>query len=80
MDNQRQRIEQLDSLIVDLLDERVKVGQEIARIKRRRGLDIEDSGQEQVVIERAQNQTELDVEGVFREVIEMTKTEMRNDS
>jgi len=80
MDNQRQRIEQIDSLIVQLLEERAEVGEEIARIKRRRGLDIEDSGQEQTVIDRAQEQTDLDVEGVFREIIEMTKTEMRDNT
>lgn len=77
MDSQRKRIQEIDRLIVQLLEERTEVGKEIARIKEKRGLPIEDSTQEEKVIERAQEQTGVDVEGVFREIIETTKKEMR---
>ena len=76
LEEKRKRIAEVDDIIVGLIEERTKIGKEIARIKD----EIEDSDQEKKVIQRAQEKTDVDVSGVFREIIELTKEEMRNDT
>ena len=77
MDSQRQRISQIDRILIQIIEERVEVGKEIAEIKKQKDLPIENSDQEERVIERAQDRTDLDVEDVFRDIIELTKTQMK---
>jgi len=77
MDSQRQRISQIDRILIQIIEERIEVGKEIAEIKNRKDLSIENPEQEERVIERAQDRTDLDVEDVFRDIIELTKTQMR---
>ena len=77
MDSQRQRISQIDRILIQIIEERIEVGKEIAEIKKQRDLPIENSDQEEKVIERAQDRTDLDVEDVFRDIIELTKTQMQ---
>ena len=77
MDSQRQRISQIDRILIQIIEERIEVGKEIAEIKKQRDLPIENSEQEERVIERAQDRTDLDVEDVFRDIIELTKTQMQ---
>lgn len=87
MDNQRERIKALDRLLIRTLKERVQVGKEIARIKDDRDLPIEDSAQEQKVIDRARQYAEKqigdcgdEIEEVFEKIIELTKSEMEGDT
>lgn len=87
MDNQRERIKALDRLLIRTLKERVEIGKEIARIKSDRDLPIEDSGQEQKVIDRARQYAEKqigdcgdEIEEVFEKIIELTKSEMEGDT
>ena len=77
MDSQRQRISQIDRILIQIIEERIEVGKEIAEIKKQKDLPIENSDQEEKVIERAQDRTDLDVEDVFRDIIELTKTQMQ---
>ena len=77
MDSQRQRISQIDRILIQIIEERIEVGKEIAEIKKQKDLPIENSEQEERVIERAQDRTDLDVEDVFRDIIELTKTQMQ---
>ena len=77
MDSQRQRISQIDRTLIDVIEERVEVGKEIAKIKKQKDLSIENPEQEEKVIKRAQDRTDLDVEDVFRNIIELTKSEMK---
>ncbi len=77
MDSQRQRISQIDRILIQIIEERVEVGKEIAEIKKQEGLPIENPEQEKRVIERAQDRTDFDVEDVFRDIIELTKTQMQ---
>ena len=77
MDSQRQRISQIDRILIQIIEERVEVGKEIAEIKKQKDLPIENSDQEERVIERAQDRTDLDIEDVFRDIIELTKTQMQ---
>lgn len=77
MDSQRQRISQIDRILIQIIEERIEVGKEIAEIKKQKDLPIENSEQEKKVIERAQDRTDLDVEDVFRDIIELTKTQMQ---
>lgn len=84
MDNQRQRIEAIDRLLIRTLKERVEVGEELARIKSDRGLDVEDEAQEQKVLGRvreyAEDQISEDcgdeIEEIWKSVMELTKNEM----
>lgn len=77
MDSQRQRISQIDQILIDVIEERIEVGKEIAEIKNQKDLPIENPEQEERVIERAQDRTDLDVEDIFRDIIELTKSEMQ---
>lgn len=84
MDNQRQRIKAIDELLIRTLKERIEIGKEIARIKEDRGIDLEDGGQEQKVLDRVREYAETqisedcgeEIEGIWRAIIDLTKSEM----
>jgi len=77
----RKRIEQLDRLLVDVLHERFEVAKSLARDKREQEMSIEDSGQEEAVLDRAEEYAkDEDVRDVFEVVIETTKKKMRESN
>lgn len=88
MDEQRRRIKAIDRLLIRTLKERVEIGKEIARIKSDSGLPIEDKAQEQKVLDRVAEYAEEQISEdcteemrqVFEKVIELTKSEMKNDT
>jgi len=75
----------LDRLLVRILKERVEIGKELARIKKDRGVGVENPAQEEAVIERIRSYAEdqisedcgEEVKEVWRAIIELTKSEMR---
>ena len=81
MKEQRRRIQQLDELLLDILEERVEVGKELARLKTN---GVEDKAQEKKVIRRAvEGSDKLDddhTEWIFEEIIRLTKKHMRAES
>lgn len=57
----RGRIDEIDKQIIELLEERIKVGKEIGKIKKELNLPIKDEEREREVLKRA---------GRFREIFE----------
>jgi len=73
----RGRIDEIDREIVGLIEERVKTAKEIGEVKRRNGIDIEDSEREAEIMENV-TCSSLDkkfTECVFRKIIEYCKNE-----
>jgi chorismate mutase/prephenate dehydratase len=78
IDDFRQRIDAIDDQILDLLDERAKVAQEIATVKRASAVAIHDPEREQAIYERLTQRVasrpdaafpESAVKPVFREIM-----------
>lgn len=53
LENQRQRIDQIDAEIVKLFEERMAVVKEVIEIKLKNNMEILDSSREHLVIEKA---------------------------
>lgn len=66
----REKIDEIDEEILDLLDERVAVAKKIGEIKRERGISITDNDREKEVLERAKGYREI-----FEEIINTCKEE-----
>ncbi len=64
----RERIDEIDEEILELLDERVAVAKKIGEIKRERGISITDTEREEEVLERAKG-----YKAVFEEIINTCK-------
>lgn len=81
MEEQRQRIRELDELLLAILEERVEVAKELVKLKTD---GVEDKAQERKVIRRAvEGSDKLDddcTEQVFEEIIRLTKKHMRAES
>lgn len=64
----RERIDEIDEEILELLDERVDTSKEIGEIKREKGISITDTEREEEVLERAKG-----YKAVFEEIINTCK-------
>ncbi len=73
----RKQIDSIDSQIINLLNERVKVCQAIGSAKKAQGLPIQDKEREQQVYSQARKfatksgLNTLQVEAVYREIVNM---------
>lgn len=52
LENQRQKIDEIDREIVNLFEERMKIVVEVAKIKKENNIEIFDSNRENKVIEK----------------------------
>lgn len=64
----RERIDEIDEEILELLDERVAVAKKIGEIKRERNILITDAEREEEVLERAKG-----YKAVFEEILNTCK-------
>lgn len=64
----RERIDEIDEEILELLDKRAKVAKEIGEIKREKGISITDNEREKEVLKRTGRYRE-----VFEEIISACK-------
>jgi chorismate mutase / prephenate dehydratase len=76
----RQQIDSIDQRLVDLIQERARVVQEVGAIKREAHLQVTDTSREQAVIQKAENLAKsgpLPAEAVGR-IYQKLVEEMRN--
>ena len=79
LDELRRRIDAADIEIVRLIAARTKIAGEIGELKKKRGVDIEDPGREEVVLDnvrkiaREEKLNPGDIENIFRQIIEAAK-------
>ncbi|MCB1113254.1 MAG: chorismate mutase [Chlamydiia bacterium] len=78
----RERLDEIDEALVPLLEERLKIAAEIGKVKRERGLEIEDIKREKEVLEHIVNQVQNPdfkerVRSLFKEIIRVSKETQR---
>lgn len=64
----REKIDEIDEEILELLDERVAVARKIGEIKREKGISITDAEREEEVLKRVKG-----YKAVFEEIINICK-------
>ena len=78
----REKIDKIDIGITKLIESRVEVAREIGRLKAIKGLPLEDTKREEVILENVSKSTKLDgefVRDLFRRIIDYCKNEERHD-
>lgn len=76
----RQKVDEVDSNIVRLIAERLKLAEQIGSLKRKQGQQIEDKQREEVILEHirdiAQNKgiNQADIEGIYRQIFITSKS------
>lgn len=79
LEDLRRKIDEADAQIVRLIGERVRLAEEIGRVKREQGKQIEDRERERHVLENVRRIAEgekisqEDIEGIYRQVIAASK-------
>lgn len=64
----RKEIDEIDDKIIDLLDDRIRIAEEIAKVKMNDDVDITDKNRENNVLENAGEYREI-----YEKIIEKTK-------
>ncbi len=76
----RRKIDDVDSKIVRLIAERIKIAEEIGGEKRKQGKQIEDAKREQVVLEnvrrlaREESISQEDIESIYQQIMTVSKS------
>ena len=79
LDELRKKIDEVDSRIVRLIAERIKIAEEIGEVKKKLGKQIEDLNREQVVLDNVkeiagqQGLSPDDIESIYRQIIAASK-------
>jgi len=79
LDELRKKIDEVDSRIVRLIAERIKIAEEIGEVKKKLGKQIEDLNREQVVLDNVkeiagqQGLNPDDIESIYRQIIAASK-------
>ncbi|MFC1979500.1 prephenate dehydratase [Chloroflexota bacterium] len=79
LEDLRNKINEVDARIVELIGERIRTAEEIGREKRKQGKQIEDKAREAQVLEsvkniaRSENLSQDDIEGIYRRIIAASK-------
>ena len=79
LDELRKKIDEVDSRIVRLIAERIKIAEEIGEEKKKLGKQIEDLDREQVVLDNVkeiacqEGLTPEDMESIYRQIIAASK-------
>ncbi|MFW5928848.1 MAG: chorismate mutase [Halobacteriota archaeon] len=85
LDDLRRDIEDVDAEIVDAVARRCLIAEDIAAVKRERGIEIEDGDREREVVERAVERgrahglDEEQVRRLYEVLIEMSKRRQRGN-
>ncbi|MCX6695362.1 MAG: chorismate mutase [Candidatus Altiarchaeota archaeon] len=69
----REKIDRVDSRILELIEERVEIAKKIGVVKRKKGLPIVDQEREQKILSDVTGKTKLDkqfIKKIFREIME----------
>lgn len=72
----REEINNIDNEILELLEERMELAQEIGEYKKEHGIDILDKAREAQVLEHCKQHTSLSpefVEKIFKEIMEESR-------
>lgn len=75
IEERRERIKQLDQLLVDILRERFDVVRELVKEKEKNNMPVEDKAQEEKVLERVDE----DLHDVFEEIMRVSKQKMQEE-
>jgi len=76
----RKKIDEIDSQIVRLIADRIRVTEEIGREKKKRGKQIEDAEREERVLKnvtsiaRAEGINQADIESIYRQIVAASKS------
>jgi len=69
----------LDQILADVLEERFKVARALAKEKKDLNMSIEDSDQEEKVLDRIENMSgDPDLRDIFSEILDVSKKKMRD--
>lgn len=74
----RERIDEIDKKIVNLIEKRLEIVRRIGKIKKERKLDINDSLREREVLKNVSESTPIDkefVRNLFKSIIDYCKNE-----
>lgn len=79
LEDLRRKIDEIDIKIVKLIAERVRIAEEIGGEKRKRGVQIEDWGREDAVLEKVKNiarkesVSQKDIESIYKQIVTASK-------
>lgn len=79
IDESRERIQQLDRVLVQILEERFEITKGLAQEKNDLGMPVEDKDQEERVLDRIEEISgDPDLRDIFSEIMEVSKKKMRD--
>ncbi len=79
LEDLRRKIDEIDTKIVKLIAERMRLAEEIGKEKKKQGKQIEDIGREKGVLEnvkriaQGENLSQEDIEGIYRQIVTSCK-------
>jgi len=75
----REEIDQLDSQLMKLLDDRFKISEEVGRIKKKTDSPIESDSREDIILKKAKDFSyAYHIKTVYHAIFEESKTIQRN--
>jgi len=80
LEDLREKIDEVDTRIVKLIGERMRIAEEIGREKAKQGKQIEDKGREKIVLENIksiaseENVTQEAIESIYRQIVTISKS------